>query len=65
MLPSHTNFVAVAYPDTGQAEAIQRQLLTGGVVVQRPQHPAVHHLLRITAHPQALEPATITALTGR
>lgn len=64
VLPSHTNFVSVPYVDAGHAEAIQRQLLSTGIAVHRPAHPAVRHLLRITAHPRALEDDVIAALAG-
>jgi len=63
-LPSHTNFVALAYPNATLAERIQRGLLADGIAVHRPPHPALKHLLRVTAHPQALDPAVLAALAG-
>ncbi|BBF87589.1 glutamine-dependent 2-keto-4-methylthiobutyrate transaminase [Aquitalea magnusonii] len=64
-LPSHTNFVCVAYPDAPQAEAIQRHLLQNGIAIHRPQHSAVRHMLRITAHPQATSARVLAALAGQ
>ncbi|WP_293760873.1 aminotransferase class I/II-fold pyridoxal phosphate-dependent enzyme [uncultured Aquitalea sp.] len=64
-LPSHTNFVSVPYADPMQAEAIQRHLLTHGIAIHRPQHPATRHLLRITAHPQATSSRVLNALAGQ
>ncbi|EEG07166.1 aminotransferase class I/II-fold pyridoxal phosphate-dependent enzyme [Pseudogulbenkiania ferrooxidans] len=64
VLPSRTNFVAIAYPDAAVAERIQRALLADGVAVHRPPHAAMKHLLRVTAHPQALDAAVLDALAG-
>ncbi|WP_024304530.1 aminotransferase class I/II-fold pyridoxal phosphate-dependent enzyme [Pseudogulbenkiania sp. MAI-1] len=65
VLPSRTNFVAIAYPDAAMAEHIQRALLADGVAVHRPPHPAMNQLLRVTAHPQALDAAVLDALAAR
>lgn len=65
VLPSRTNFVAIAYPDAAVAEHIQRALLAEGVAVHRPPHPAVKQLLRVTAHPQALDAAVLDALAAQ
>ncbi|UTH75848.1 histidinol-phosphate transaminase [Chromobacterium sp. IIBBL 290-4] len=64
VLPSHTNFVALVYPGADSAEAIQRKLLADGIAVHRPSHPALRHLLRVTAQPQALSSKVLEALAG-
>ncbi|QEL57274.1 pyridoxal phosphate-dependent aminotransferase [Chromobacterium paludis] len=64
VLPSHTNFVAVLYPNAAAAEDIQRRLLADGVAVHRPPHPALRHLLRVTAQPPALSSKVLDALAG-
>ncbi|UGA39856.1 hypothetical protein JOS77_10940 [Chromobacterium haemolyticum] len=62
-MPSHTNFVCIAYRDAASSEAIHRQLLSDGIAVHRPPHPAVRHLLRVvTAQPQALSAKVMAAL---
>ncbi len=43
-------------------ECVQ-ELWTMGVAVHRPPHPAMGHVLRITASPQALDPEVIRVLT--
>lgn len=62
VMPSHTNFVAVPFEHADHTETVHRRLLANGVAIHRPSHPAVRHLLRITAHPQALDPAIIEEL---
>ena len=62
VMPSHTNFVCIAYRDAASSEAIHRQLLSDGIAVHRPPHPAVRHLLRVTAQPQALSAKVMAAL---
>ncbi|KIA79837.1 histidinol phosphate aminotransferase [Chromobacterium piscinae] len=64
VLPSHTNFVAVLYPNAAAAEDIQRRLLADGIAVHRPPHPALRHLLRVTAQPPALSSKVLDALAG-
>lgn len=64
VLPSWTNFVCVRYADSSESERVQRELYQQGVAVHRPAHPAVSHLLRITAHPQALTEAVINTLAS-
>lgn len=54
VLPSHTNFVCIPCEDSLAAERAHRNLLTEGIAIHRPAYPALNHLLRITAHPQAL-----------
>ena len=57
---------AVAAPeriaDRAEAEGIQARLLAAGVALHRPPHPAVGHLLRITAHPAALSEDVLAVL---
>jgi histidinol-phosphate aminotransferase len=62
VLPSWTNFVSIHYGDTTRAEKVQRQLYQQGIAVHRPVHPAVNHLIRITAHPAALDDVVLDAL---
>jgi histidinol-phosphate aminotransferase len=64
VLPSWTNFVSVHYPDSTISERVQRQLFNQGIAVHRPPHPAVSHLLRITAHSLALTDTVIDTLSG-
>ena len=59
---SATNFVCVACADRAEAEGIQTRLLAAGVALHRPPHPAVGHLLRITAHPAALSEDVLAVL---
>lgn len=59
---SATNFVCVACADRAEAEGIQMRLLAAGVALHRPPHPAVGHLLRITAHPAALSEDVLAVL---
>lgn len=54
VLPSHTNFVTVVMDNANQALTIQTTLLNQGVAVTCPAHPALNHLLRITALEEAL-----------
>ena len=59
---SATNFVCVACAGRAEAEGIQARLLAAGVALHRPPHPAVGHLLRITAHPAALSEDVLAVL---
>lgn len=59
VLPSHTNFVAVVMENSEKAAALQANLLQQGILVTRPAHPAVNHLLRITALDDALRSLSI------
>lgn len=63
LLPSHTNFVAIVYPDADSALARQKALLAQGVAVHRPPHPSMQHVLRVTAHPDALQDKVLQALS--
>ncbi|TDR72474.1 pyridoxal phosphate-dependent aminotransferase [Paludibacterium purpuratum] len=62
VLNCSTNFVSIHYPDSLIAEQIQKRLFERGVAVHRPSHPATNHLLRITAHPAALDDAILDEL---
>ncbi|MCX2524397.1 aminotransferase class I/II-fold pyridoxal phosphate-dependent enzyme [Larsenimonas rhizosphaerae] len=65
VMTSHTNFVALRLPNSDMAENIQRDLLDGGVVVHRPPHPALGHVLRISAVEDALMPGRLAPLMER
>lgn len=54
VLPSATNFIAIRLPDAALAERINRELLDAGRLISRPAHPALGHILRITAVEDAL-----------
>ena len=62
VMPSHTNFVCIAYPDQASALARQKKLLQQGIAVHRPPHPAMQHVLRITAHPDACQKSVLECL---
>lgn len=64
ILPSATNFIAVRYSDPTTTAVIQKQLWQREAAVHRPPHPALQHLLRITANPAALMPELIAVLAG-
>ncbi|MEQ6289379.1 aminotransferase class I/II-fold pyridoxal phosphate-dependent enzyme [Vogesella sp. GCM10023246] len=64
LLPSHTNFVAIVYPDADSALARQKTLLAQGIAVHRPPHPSMQHVLRVTAHPDALQKTVLETLAG-
>ncbi|NQD38091.1 aminotransferase class I/II-fold pyridoxal phosphate-dependent enzyme [Permianibacter sp. IMCC34836] len=64
VLPSATNFIAIRYSDAARATAVQQQLWQQGISVHRPPHPALQHLLRVTAQPAALEATVISTLAG-
>ncbi|OHV08344.1 aminotransferase class I/II-fold pyridoxal phosphate-dependent enzyme [Kushneria phosphatilytica] len=62
VVPSTTNFIAVVMADSDQAAEVHRALLTEGVIVHRPPHPALGHVLRISTVEDALEPGRLAAL---
>ncbi len=62
VMPSATNFVAVRLANAEDAAEVQRALLAEGTVVHRPAHPAMSHVLRITAVADALAPGRLRAL---
>lgn len=59
---SATNFVAVRLPDADQAARVHRELLDAGSLIHRPPHPALGHILRISAVEEALKPGRLDAL---
>ena len=62
VLPSWTNFVAIRYDSAATAAARQQALWAAGVAVHRPPHPAMQDLLRVTAHPDALQTSILDGL---
>ncbi|BEV72768.1 MULTISPECIES: histidinol-phosphate transaminase [unclassified Paludibacterium] len=62
VLPSHTNFICIHYPDSLIAENVQKRLFDLGVAVHRPSHPAVNHLIRVTVPAQPLPDFILDAL---
>ncbi len=62
VIPSHTNFLAIVYPDAEAALTRQKALWLQGVAVHRPPHPAMQHVLRITAHPDSLTKKVVQML---
>ncbi|WP_192035814.1 aminotransferase class I/II-fold pyridoxal phosphate-dependent enzyme [Halomonas sp. YLGW01] len=62
VLPSATNFIAVRLPDTDLAARVHGELLAAGSLIHRPPHPALGHVLRITAVQDALMPGRLAAL---
>lgn len=59
---SATNFVAVRLASAELAQRIHAELLDNGSLVHRPPHPALGHVLRITAVEAALAPGRLEAL---
>ncbi|GHB03533.1 aminotransferase class I/II-fold pyridoxal phosphate-dependent enzyme [Modicisalibacter luteus] len=59
---SDTNFVAVRLSDADMAARVHRELLDAGSLIHRPPHPALGHILRISAVEDALRPGRLTAL---
>lgn len=64
VLPSTTNFVTLRLGDAERAAAIHRQLLAEGTLIHRPAHPALGHLLRISALDDALIPGRLETLAS-
>lgn len=62
VLPSATNFLTLRLPDAEQALEAQKALLADGVIVHRPPHPALGHVLRLSAVEDALVPGRLAAL---
>ena len=62
VLPSSTNFLALRYRDPATAASRQQRLWAMQAAVHRPPHPALQHLLRVTACPAALAPDIVAAL---
>ncbi|EPC00886.1 hypothetical protein L861_05655 [Litchfieldella anticariensis FP35 = DSM 16096] len=59
---SATNFVAVRLPDAELAKKVHAELLEAGSLIHRPPHPALGHVLRITAVEEALAPGRLATL---
>jgi len=59
---SATNFVAVRLADSETATRVHGELLDVGSLVHRPPHPALGHVLRISAVADALIPGRLAAL---
>jgi len=64
ILPSTTNFVTLKLHDAEQAAAIHQRLLADGTLIHRPAHPALNHVLRISALDDALVPGRLEALAS-
>ncbi|WP_110689972.1 aminotransferase class I/II-fold pyridoxal phosphate-dependent enzyme [Salinicola endophyticus] len=62
VLPSATNFVAVRLDSAERAAAVHRRLLDEGTLIHRPAHPALGHLLRISALEDALVPGRLDGI---
>lgn len=62
VLPSATNFIGIRLPTAELAERVNRELLEAGRLIARPTHPALGHVLRITAVADALEPGQLAIL---
>ncbi|WP_249978486.1 pyridoxal phosphate-dependent aminotransferase [Vreelandella olivaria] len=62
VLPSATNFIGIRLPNAELAGRINRELLEAGRLIARPAHPALGHVLRITAVADALEPGQLAIL---
>ncbi|WP_251975997.1 aminotransferase class I/II-fold pyridoxal phosphate-dependent enzyme [Salinicola avicenniae] len=62
VLPSTTNFVCLRLPRAAQAAAIHQALLDEGTLIHRPAHPALGHVLRISALEDALQPGRLATL---
>ncbi|MGC3873906.1 pyridoxal phosphate-dependent aminotransferase [Halomonas sp. GXIMD04776] len=59
---SATNFVALRMPSAEQAAQVNAELLDAGSLIHRPPHPALGHVLRISALEDALVPGHLAAL---
>lgn len=64
VLPSATNFIALRLPRADLAERVHRGLLDSGCLIARPGHPALSHILRISAVQDALVPGRLAVLEG-
>lgn len=62
VLPSSTNFVALRMPDAEHAASVHAALLAEGTLIHRPAHPALGHVLRISALEDALVPGRLAAI---
>lgn len=59
---SATNFVALRMPNADLAAQVNAELLEAGSLIHRPPHPALGHVLRISALEDALMPGRLAAL---
>ncbi|TVU72019.1 pyridoxal phosphate-dependent aminotransferase [Cobetia crustatorum] len=62
VLPSATNFICVRLKSAEQAAQVQQLLLSEGVLINRPPHPALGHILRISTLEDSLVPGRLTHL---
>ncbi|WP_110685723.1 aminotransferase class I/II-fold pyridoxal phosphate-dependent enzyme [Salinicola aestuarinus] len=63
VLASTTNFVALRLPSAERAAQLHAALLAEGTLIHRPAHPALGHVLRISALDDALTPGRLETLT--
>lgn len=59
---SQTNFIALPFTNPTQAYQRQQTLLKQGIQITQLKHPALAHLLRLTASLEVLEPAMLELL---
>ncbi|WP_227370513.1 pyridoxal phosphate-dependent aminotransferase [Halomonas sp. M20] len=59
---SATNFIALRMPSADLAAQVHAELLDAGSLIHRPPHPALGHVLRISALEDALKPGRLAAL---
>lgn len=64
VLPSTTNFVSLRLTNADRAAEAHRRLLAEGTLIHRPAHPALGHLLRISALEDALVPGRLETLAS-
>lgn len=62
VLPSATNFIALRLPSAELAGRLNQALLAAGILIARPAHPDLGHILRITAVEDALLPGRFELL---
>ncbi|WNL39638.1 aminotransferase class I/II-fold pyridoxal phosphate-dependent enzyme [Halomonas sp. PAMB 3232] len=62
VLPSATNFIGIRLASSELAERVNRELLEDGRLIARPAHPALGHVLRVTAVADALKPGRLAIL---
>ena len=62
VLPSATNFIALRLPSAELAGRLNQELLAAGILIARPAHPDLGHILRITAVEDALLPGRFKLL---
>lgn len=62
VLSSATNFICVRLKNAELAAQVQQQLLAEGVLINRPPHPALGHILRISTLEDSLVPGRLAQL---